>query len=28
VLSLLESEDVPDDELRQVRDLIARHEAR
>ena len=28
VLSLLESEDVPDDELRQVRELIARHEAR
>ncbi len=28
VLSLLETEDVPDDELRQVRELIARHEAR
>jgi predicted transcriptional regulator len=28
VLSLLESEDVPDDELRQVRELIERHEAR
>ena len=28
VLSLLQNEDVPDDELRQVRELIERHDAR